>query len=490
MLKTLYGKLALALLGLFTLLTVVFVVIDRYSTDLYYQEVTQRLNAPIAMYVAAEAQLIVGGEVNQAELERLAHQAMVINPTVEVYLLDPEGQILGHAADADVVVRQRVAVEPIRRLLAGTERLPLLGDDPRSPSAGKIFTAFPVETEGKLEGYVYAILGGQKYEQLTQSVGNSYILQRSGAAITVAGLFVFFAGLLLFNLLTRRIRRLGRRLDGFAVTHLGSQTIGAGSTGDEIDRLDHQFEIMADRILQQMEQLKATDRTRRQQVTSVSHDLRTPLASMQGYIETLLIKDQSLTAEQRREYLEIARRHGVQLGKLVGELFELSKLETQVEPTLEAFSLAELLQDVGLEFQLLAREKGINLRVVTEPANSMVYADIALIQRVLENLLKNAIHYTPANGSVRITLVPNGDAIGVTVADTGSGIPENELPYIFDRCFRAKREDGREDAGAGLGLAIVKRILDLHGSKIVVESVVDSGTSFRFDLPLHRSQAA
>jgi signal transduction histidine kinase len=449
MLKTLYGKLALALLGLFTLLTVVFVVIDRYSTDLYYQEVTQRLNAPIAMYVAAEAQLIVGGEVNQAELERLAHQAMVINPTVEVYLLDPEGQILGHAADADVVVRQRVAVEPIRRLLAGTERLPLLGDDPRSPSAGKIFTA-----------------------------------------ITVAGLFVFFAGLLLFNLLTRRIRRLGRRLDGFAVTHLGSQTIGAGSTGDEIDRLDHQFEIMADRILQQMEQLKATDRTRRQLVTSVSHDLRTPLASMQGYIETLLIKDQSLTAEQRREYLEIARRHGVQLGKLVGELFELSKLETQVEPTLEAFSLAELLQDVGLEFQLLAREKGINLRVVTEPANSMVYADIALIQRVLENLLKNAIHYTPANGSVRITLVPNGDAIGVTVADTGSGIPENELPYIFDRCFRAKREDGREDAGAGLGLAIVKRILDLHGSKIVVESVVDSGTSFRFDLPLHRPQAA
>ena len=218
--------------------------------------------------------------------------------------------------------------------------------------------------------------------------------------------------------------------------------------------------------------------------------MRTPLAAMQGYIETLLIKDQSLTAEQRREYLEIARRHGVQLGKLVGELFELSKLETQVEPTPEAFSLAELLQDVGLEFQLLAREKGVNLKVVTEPANSMVYADIALIQRVLENLLKNAIHYTPASGSVRVTLIPNGDAIGVTVADTGSGIPENELPYIFDRCFRAKREDGREDAGAGLGLAIVKRILDLHGSKIVVESVVDSGTSFRFDLPLHRPQAA
>jgi signal transduction histidine kinase len=153
-----------------------------------------------------------------------------------------------------------------------------------------------------------------------------------------------------------------------------------------------------------------------------------------------------------------------------------------VIPAFETFSLAELLQDTVQEFELDVTKKGITMETATPEDSAVVYADIGLIQRVLENLLKNAIHFTPPGGHVRIAIEKRPETVAVSVSDTGCGIAESDLNRIFDRFYRRDSGDENQTGSTGLGLAIVKRILDLHESRITVTSEVDRGTRFEFDL--------
>jgi two-component system OmpR family sensor kinase len=255
--------------------------------------------------------------------------------------------------------------------------------------------------------------------------------------------------------------------------------------GDDIDRLGATFQAMTRRIHQQVQTLQRTDRLRRELVAHVSHDLRTPLAALHGYLETLSLKDTQLTPQDRRRYLDIAVRHSTHLRTLVAELFELAKLdahETQVHA--EAFSLAELVQDVVQKFQLMAHKKQQQLQAQLADDLPFVWADIGLIERVLDNLLQNALQYTAPGGTIKVALTLQGPRIAVQVTDTGQGILPEDLPYIFERFYRAGK--GRQDitGGVGLGLAIAKRILELHGSSITVDSPVHGGTTFTFHLPI------
>jgi signal transduction histidine kinase len=140
------------------------------------------------------------------------------------------------------------------------------------------------------------------------------------------------------------------------------------------------------------------------------------------------------------------------------------------------------LQDTALEFELEAAEKGIGIHAQAPADSAIVYADIGLIQRVLENLLRNAIRFTPRDGQIRIDIEQRPRSVAVSVSDTGCGIAESELERIFDRFYQRSSTTDRESGSAGLGLAIVKRILDLHGSRITVSSEINRGTRFEFDL--------
>jgi len=317
-------------------------------------------------------------------------------------------------------------------------------------------------------------------------VQGSYIIKLSAWAVVASIVFAFVAGLFIFGALTRRLRGLTEAVEHFQQGKGGTLQPVAyeGGGRDEIDRLGHAFKDMSERIKDQVEALKETDRLRRELVTNVSHDLRTPLASMQGYIETVLIKGETLSPDERQEYLEIAHKHGQQLGRLVEELLELAKLDAKnVKPRLESFSLAELAQDIVQKFELSASEKNISLSANLSQDTPFVMADICLIERVLENLIENALRHTPAGGHVDLKLTAGDGNIKVSVEDTGSGIPERHIPYIFDRFYRGDQAEATQTGHTGLGLAIVKRILELHRSTIRVRSQVDQGTEFSFELP-------
>jgi two-component system, OmpR family, sensor kinase len=214
------------------------------------------------------------------------------------------------------------------------------------------------------------------------------------------------------------------------------------------------------------------------------------------------MKEGTLTAEERREYLGIAIKRSNQLSKLVSALFELAKLDSpDVQVRVEPFSLGELIQDILQKFQLTAGKKKIALQMNIEKHLPLVFGDIGLIERVIENLIDNALRYTSGGGSVRVTAqrvqrlegmdsiprTPDSDAdlVEISVADTGSGISPEDIPAIFDR-YQRGRSHPDISSGSGFGLTIAKRILELHKSDLAVKSTPKIGTIFTFTLPTYK----
>jgi two-component system OmpR family sensor kinase len=492
MFRSLYSKLAAVLTGLFCLVGLAIIIVTLFSTEMYQQEVNQRLNRSLAEQIVAEKLLMQGNRVNQDALADIFHMLMVINPSIEVYLLDTRGKILAFSAAPDKVKRSRVNLEPLLDMLEKDVTIPLRADDPRDPDGKKVFTVARIPEQGRLQGYLYVILGGETYDSVVQKLKASYILQLSAWMIFASLLFALVAGLVLFASLTGRLKRLANAMDAFrrgtAHQQMKIPVTQHRHGADDIDRLESAFTEMAARIEDQLDQLQRSDAMRRELVANVSHDLRTPLATLQGYIETMLLKEDDLDPQTRRSYLATAIKHCERLSKLVSELLELAKLDSDdIRARREPFNLSELVQDVVQKFQLMANEKQISLSTTCEKDLPFVNADIGLIERVLENLIENAVHNTPPGGSVRLLLRPQQENIAVQVSDTGHGIPTEDLCHIFNRFYQLDKSRKSELGHSGLGLAITKKILELHDRTIEVASALGSGTTFSFQLPVKPS---
>jgi signal transduction histidine kinase len=491
MFRSLYSKLAVVILVLFTLLGILMIVVVFFATDLYRQEVNQKLNIHLAENIVKEKILIQDGKIDRNALEYIFHILMVINPSIELYLLDPEGNILEFSAAPGKVKRDKVSLSPIKKWLSGNLTVPLLGDDPRNLNRQKVFSAAPIYQQGKLEGYLYVILGGEQYDTISHKIQNSFILRVSSWLVIAAILFAGIIGLLIFSLLTRRLRKLAAGMHAFKQgEHLANVDFPLDRQsilpGDEIDNLTLAFREMANRIEEQIGMLQKSDLMRRELVANVSHDLRTPLATLTAYVETLQLKESRLSATERQKYLNVVRKHCDRLGSLVEDLFELARLdanETQLNH--EPFSIAELIQDVVQNYELSAKEKNITLTSNIGNNHSFVMGDIALVERVLENLLINSLRHTPKGGTIRVILTPSEEFMNVAVLDTGVGIPDEALPHVFDRFYKVDDKNSRSTPFTGLGLAIAKRIMDLHGTGIEVESEPNVGTCFTFSFPIN-----
>ena len=209
--RTLYAKLALVLLLLFCLVGGTFLFAALYSAQMYQQEVAQRLNRDLAMYIVDEHVLFREGQINQTALKDLFQNLMIVNPSLELYLLAADGRILSYSASPDTVHRERVDLSPLANMLSGKATLPVLGDDPRHIGQQKAFSAAPITGDGDIQGYIYAILGSEQTDHITAMLKDSYIMRWSAVAVGTALLFALGAGLLIFALLTRRLGTLSRR---------------------------------------------------------------------------------------------------------------------------------------------------------------------------------------------------------------------------------------------------------------------------------------
>src|SRR3990170_5882313 len=286
MFRTLYGKLSAVLVLLFFGIGILFVLLTLFTTRVHLQEMTQKLNRSLAQHIASETPLIENGRVKEGAIGQIFHMLMAVHPGIEVYLLDREGGILAYSAPPGKVKRERVSLPPLRQFLAGKDTFPILGDDPRSPERRKVFSVSPVPAEGPVEGYLYVILSGEEFETVSRMLQGSYIVRLSTWAAAGGVLFALLTGLLLFSRLTYRHRKLATAVEEFQRSGFsdppGIEGRFAVGKGDEIERLGAAFAEMAERIVRQIRDLRQADRLRRELVTHVSHDLRTPLTSLQG----------------------------------------------------------------------------------------------------------------------------------------------------------------------------------------------------------------
>ncbi len=494
MFRTIYGKIATVLLGLFFVIGLLYILLTLFTTKLYIQEGGQRLHRNLAKYLVSKKFFIQEGKVNKNALKESFEILMNINPNVELYLLDPSGNILAYSAPSGRVKRKQISIEPLNRFLNETDSLPIAGDDPRDPNRQKVFSVSPIPLKGSIEGYLYIILGGEAYDSVVHMLQKSYILRLSAWVGMGSLLFVFMAGLFLFQLITRRLQSLSAVMETFKQSDFQEQLTLPHHfdthSGDEIDRLGIIFTQMSNRIIKQVNKIRQADSLRRELVSNVSHDLRTPLTSLQGYLETLLLKGKEMAPQEQRRYLTSAIKHSERLKKLVSELFELAKLdseETQINA--EPFHLGELVQNILQKFQLIAEKKKIRLQAKFPEDLPFVYADIGLIERAIQNLIDNALRYTQEGGNVDTVLIPEETKIAVQIVDNGYGISNEDIPYIFSRFYRVKEHDQEDFDSAGLGLAITKRIIELHGSSIEVLSELNTGTTFTFHLPVYRTES-
>jgi two-component system phosphate regulon sensor histidine kinase PhoR len=230
--------------------------------------------------------------------------------------------------------------------------------------------------------------------------------------------------------------------------------------------------------------LRKTDEIRRDFVANVSHELRTPLSILRGYIETLR-GDPSTTRAELARILEVMDRHSRRLEVLVEDLLTLAELESG-NPNLQLgdVRVTDFFKTIKTDWMKKFAEKKLEVEIEVGAELPLLHADETRLQEVLYNLLDNAVKYSQPGGQVRLSAQRRADEIVIAVSDTGIGIPEADLPRVFERFYRADKARSRDLGGTGLGLSIVKHIAQMHGGRAEAESVPQSGTTVRVIIPI------
>ena len=478
----LFWKITAVFTSLLILLGITYFLIASWMSNRNFNAINQQLYGDVASNLTKMTRPIRNGRPDTAVTHDIIHSIMVINPGVEVYLLDTTGKIIDFVVPDRSVKTSRVDLDAIREYMRDGPGNYVTGDNPKMPDEKTIFSAAPIYDQGQLQGYVYAILASEKQARIAAAL-NRHFLHGLGTVLFVATLLVvFLVGSITFFLITDSICKISAvvkrfkdgdhkaRIQGYAKGNLGVLT----ST----------FNEMADTLVSNMDKLTEMDRLRQELIANVSHDLRSPLAISQGYIETLIIKRDSLNEQETARYLSIVMSSLKRLSHLVEQLFEYSKLEAnQVQPVREAFLVTELVSDILMKYDMLAKKKGITFSADIRENLPAVFADIALVERAIQNLIDNALKFTPEGGMITIGVKDRDQALEIAIADTGIGIPLSDQSYIFDRYKKFPGHEIRNAEGAGLGLSIVKKIIELHQTTIQVRSAPGAGTTFWFNLP-------
>jgi len=486
---SLYQRLALSVSCAFIIMASLLFYWSNSLAEQSKFQAEQKLHLELAAHLAHDNPLLQDGVYDKKALENLFHSLMILGPSFEFYFLDPAGNILTYSADPSKIKRQSVELSPLVALIANPEAVPVFGDDPRNLNKQKIFSAAPIYRGENLQGYLYVIIGGEIYDSIFDQVKNDVNLQQYSALLIGSLILLLLLLLAVFRYFTSPIKKLANEMKAIKAAKFDQSKVTLSQwqqeKNNEVHRLGTTFREMVAQINLQLAQLTENDRIRRELLTHLSHDLRTPLATMQGYIETMVIKGDKLSSQEQSEYLATAQRNSMQLKRLIDQIFELAHLEDgQVTVNLETFAIGELLHDIMAKFALKAKNKNIHLSLQPQQCRFIVYSDIAKLERIITNLLENAIRHTDEGGEVAVIVSQLTDKVKVAVTDNGSGISKEDIAYIFDARYRASNAIEDSTPHAGLGLAISQKLSRILNSELLVESKLGLGSNFSLSLQL------
>lgn len=445
----------------------------------------QQLMLPTAANLAAVLQPLVSPFPDQAALQQLTRTLYASNPKIELFFLDLEGKIIEHsrASTSGGIRRDVVPVGPIRELLekGHSVTLPLYNIDPLRTDREVIFTAAPIIVAEK-PGYLYITLSSSISRSVYLMSFENFGVAMVVAAFVGAGALATLLGLRLVSYLRNRISRLS-----IVVHRFGENDFSARipiDAPDEIGSLATTINRMADKLDENIRQLRLQDSQRRELIADVSHDLRGPVASIKGYLELLQMMKPEMLIERLQSVLLTLTLSTSALERLLNELFELAKFEAKERsPEFISVELDALAAEVATSCAGLASAKHITISLEASDDGIFVHADIGMIERVLRNLIENAIFYSKDGGAVVVRIIDLDTRVQVQIQDQGVGIDTRDMERILQRFEQGSNAAASARKSSGLGLAIVQRILALHQSEIQVASTPGKGSTFVFALP-------
>lgn len=502
-------KLALTIFatGIVTALLVIAAVI--YAFQRFEHETTYRRGtAFLGRVVANNDYLFETYESEPDKFRGWLRNMVLFEPDTQLYLLDLRGAVLATSGSAKIAPDFRVALAPVLKAVGRPDAAYVMGDDPERMDANAVVAVQPVRratmrANDEVVGYLYLVLHtGELPEGRWAALRMSIARPALGLIVAICMVTTLAAALITASV-TRPLQRLTDALATISQHGLDTGLANAPRTAlppvtsDEFGQLTQAFEMMLTTLRKQWGELRRIDHFRREGVSNLSHDLRSPLTATVACLETLDARwagepgsVASAGADERR-LVEIALRNTRNAARLVQSLGDLAKLdEPEFKLHAEVVDVGELLDDIAIRFAERAAHGGVAL-VAEHDAQEMrplpfAAVDIELFERAVANLVDNALKFCPRGARVALAAQVNDGRVRVSVTDTGPGIAAADLPHLFDRFYQSRQSvaPATGEGGKGLGLAIVKRIAELHDGAVSVRSQPGEGTQVVLSLPV------
>lgn len=433
------------------------ITIDRIFTNFYTSELRMEVDEFTTHFTAmSESPEVMRGE---------ALLMFADFSSVSIVIVSDDGEVIANSGSYQISDQTFIKPKDLEKLFSGTS---IELEHTARDKEHYFVAARPVmdAQTGNTKAAVYVLSSTRQMEESISAVRNVLVLSGLGAFLLALGITWIIAKILSRPLLQMQT---------------ATRKIAAGDleTRLNIHHRDDEIGVLADSINHLAVELQRYRDTRQEFFANISHELRTPITYLEGYAQVL--KNHLYeTEEEKDKYLDIIHEEAVRLQHLVNDLFELSKMEEgQVSLTLEWVDLAEITDNAVNKVKLKAAEKKLSLHTNINKNIPLVYGDGLRMEQVVLNLLENAVRYTE-KGSITVELEhePNQSYIYLAVEDTGIGIPEQEIPYIFERFYRVEKSRSRQHGGTGLGLPIAKKLVELQGGEILVSSTFGQGTRF------------
>ena len=503
-------RLALAVLltGVFTAIAVsltVALAFQRFDHENTYARADAFLGRVVNLY----EDLLDLRQRNPQDFDAFLRNLLLFEPDSQLYVLAADGAVLAHTGKAALAADFKVSLGPVQQSAAAAgdpqarrRAAYVMGDDPERMDADAVVAARPlkrslIRAADPVAGYLYIVCRKQGLPGTDSALFRHSFVWPALASVAALIALGTLLTMWLVGTVTRPLRVLSDEVaaasrDGFDPAVATLEPAAGAKHADEFSRLRQGFHVMLAALRKQWDELRRLDRFRRESVSNLSHDLRSPLTATVACLETLeqrwsVSADGPAPTASDRHLVSVALRNTRNAAGLVRSLGDLALLdEPEFKLHTARIDVTEVLGDITMRFAERARRQGVGLHFEQiGPGAPVAAVDVELFERALANLLDNALKFTCAGTSITLQAQRQEQAVAVHVLDTGSGIAAADLPHLFDRHYQSRSNvaPATSEEGKGLGLAIVKRIVELHRGSVTVRSELGRGTTVTIELP-------
>ena len=479
----LFKRIIILIFTLITVLSLLFIVITYLTTKEFYQSSTQLTDKDVAAHIAEFASPFEDKGINKKVADSVFYNAMVLNPSIEVYFLDTTGKIMYYQSPDSTIKLWMIPLDNVIKHIQSNGEDYIKGPDPKDPSQQKVFSAAEVINDGKKLGYIYVILGGNAYNTASNMLFGSHVMS---LAIIAFGVIIFLSVVLSFwyvNRLQRNFKKIIAVLNEYMKGDFNVRF--KLNAKDEFAPITDSFNKMATLLSFNIDKLKQTEQERKNFIATISHDLRTPLSVAKGYTETALtrLSTGEINKPEIDAFMQLVHKKLQQIEIMVHDLFELSRMESvHFTPNKEPFIFSEIFNEMYNVYKKRAAEKNIQLSCDGCEDMSWINADIRMIERVIQNLFDNAVKYTPEGGSIHTKLEKQAGLLTLTFTNNGTSLSDELINWINITAQQTNDPIIIKPANAGLGLLIVKKVLELHDYSFHVVTSGNNIISFSIEM--------